>query len=271
MTISSIGSQPLTQLTGNSSADIGATSAQIAETISNLLGQDTTSVPAVAQIQSQTSQLQAMKSNVSLASSQTDTLEESLSQQLNVLAQLQQLAAEASGGNITDTQRAQLNIEYQALEQQLNPPEFNGLPIASTTLSQALGSSGSENTGPTLDVPDTSSQGLGIAGTDISTQQDAQNAQGLLQTASNTLQSALANAGSFSQALDYAGAAVETALTNYQAAATDLGPDFATDATQLSELITQQNAQVAVEAQANGIPASVLNLLNNPVETGSAA
>lgn len=271
--------------TGNTAANLGATSSAITQTIANLVSQnttvsqtasDTTAVTEAAAQQSQNSQLQATKSNVSLASSLTQTAAQSLSQELALVQQLRSLAAQASSSDITDTQRANLNTEYQAIEQQLAeqfPPGFNGITLSnySTTLSQALGSNSNENTGPTLNIPGTSPQDLGIAGTDISTLAGAQSAQPALQTASDTLQSALANAGTFSQALDYASAVIETMDNNQAAAASTFGPDFLTEATQFSEQSILQQAQTATLAQANNIPATVLNLVNDPpVETGSA-
>jgi len=148
-----------------------------------------------------------------------------------------------------------------------NGTAFNGVSLLNGSFNTNLDQMLSANTGNSnlkLNIPDLTSSGLfGSASPNLLTQANAQSAGAILQNASNKLQTTLSSTNSFAGALDVAAASVESAQFNLMAA--NSGIDFTEETTQLSQLNVQQNAQIALQAQANNIPASILALLSQPI------
>jgi len=270
---------PLAGIFSGASSQIQKTNSQIADTIASLVtgnanaqsGGDVASTSVAALLQSQVSTLQQAGANIAQSFSLTQTAGDAITQQLDLVGQLQQLAAQANSGVLNNTQRQELNTQAQGLVQQLDHiganTEFNGIPLLDGSYSTNLGAVlGTGNSGVSLSIPSLTAQSLFSGGTiDLKTQAGAQSAATILQTAANTLQAAQTNVGSFSQGLDIAAATVESTQFNLAAATSNLSDtDFAQASTALSQLNLQQNVQYAVLAQANNIPAGVLDLLNKP-------
>lgn len=271
---------PLTGLFSGAASQAQKTNSKLQSTIESIVSgnintQNADNVAAVAvaaQMQSQLGNLRQVTANISQNLSLTQTAGDAVAQEIGIVGQLQQLATQANVSGLNAQQRQSLNTQFQQLASQLdqiaNTTSFNGQNLLngtfSTSVAQAMGAGG--DSGTTLSIGNLSAQSL-FGGTtpDLLTQQGAAVAQNALQQALNTLGGVQSGIGSFSQTLDYAAASAETALNNIAAANSNISDtDLAQASTQLSQLIVQQNAQVALEAQANKLPGNMLDLLNNP-------
>ena len=101
------------------------------------------------------------------------TAEGALSETVNILQRMRELAVQAANGTNSLQNRADLNLEVQALKLQLddigNNTEFNGLPILDGTVPTIVLQVGAQ-VGQTIDVTLTSaatSAGLGVSGVTV--------------------------------------------------------------------------------------------------------
>lgn len=97
---------------------------------------------------------------------------------------------------------------------------------------------------------------------DLLSQGNAAVAFGAVANAINTLTSARADVGSFQAALNYAGANIDSAILNQDAARSVLlDTDLASESTQMALSLLQQQAGIATLAQTNRMFPSILDLL----------
>ncbi len=185
-----------------------------------------------------------------------------------ITGRLGELATQAANGTLTDSQRGQLNNEFQALTAELDrisgTTEFNGQQLLSgdsqTTLQVGEGSDASSQI--TLSLPGVSSSSLGLTG-DISTQAGAQAAIEQATAASETLAGARGEIGATVSRLDSAFQNVQTIEVNQrQAASRIVDADVAKETADLTANSIRQQVGAAIKAQANTQPALALQLLS---------
>lgn len=189
----------------------------------------------------------------------------------NVLQQMSTLASQASTGTYSSTQLGNLNTTFQSLLTEINrvasTSNFNGINLldgSTGSISIQIGANNTSNDrlSITLSNLTTGSAGLNIDTLDISDNTGAQSALGTLQTAVNTVTTALAQAGANEVNLGAAVAnnyATVASLTAAQSRIQDA--DYAAESSNLSRysILTQSN--IAMLSQANALPSMALRLL----------
>lgn len=233
---------------------------------------DVSSLSVAANLQNQVTGLRSALSNTSLFNSLTQTAEGGTRQINELLGRLQNLATQASSGALSDSNREALDVEFQALLDEIDRvaenTQFNDQKLLdgsvsgedALSISAALGETANEND-PSLSIESLTKNNL-LGDINIRSVEGAQQALSNIQQAQNNVGKTLASIGAFSEQLDYASAYVETAIANQEAARATLSDaDFAEAATLLSQSTLQQNLEIAVRAQSNRLPPSLVELV----------
>lgn len=116
-----------------------------------------------------------------------------------------------------------------------------------------------------LQIGDVSSEAL-FGGRDLNllSADAASEALSYVRNAQDYLTAQRADVGAYSQALDYTGAQLESAIQNQEAARSALADtDFASESTLYAQLLLKQQAQVATLVQGNRLQGNILQLLSN--------
>lgn len=270
---------PLTGIYSGSASQLQKSAARIQSTIASLVSgnritkaaDDVASLAIAVQLQAQIGTLRQTAGNISQALSTTQVTADAITQQVDITDRLKQLATQANNGALDADSRKALNQEAKALAAQLDhiaqSTRFNGKKLLdghfTLSIDQALTGDSNNNDGSSIEVPALTGAALGTDTIDLSTQAGAQAAQALLDVTHSKLNAARARVGSFSQELDYAGASIESALFNQDAARSTLeDTDFSQGTTDLALLSLQKNVALALQAQTNKLPVNVLDLIN---------
>lgn len=197
------------------------------------------------------------------AISLAQTAEGSLSAISNNLQRMRELAVQASNGTNTAADIQTLDAEYQLLLQEnarvITTSKFNGkdvIPAVATLFTFQVGA----NTGDTIDVP---AEGVVLTATGLGTDTATANSQlDLLDADINTVSAARSNWGAAQNRF-------ESVITNLRVGAENsaasrgriMDADYALETANLSRSQVLQQAGMAMVAQANQSPQSVLALL----------
>lgn len=199
------------------------------------------------------------------------TAQSTMQQVLNTMQRMKTLATQAASGTNGSQDLENLDTEYQKLlgeiERVTQITTFNGINLldgSTTSINIQIGANNTSNDQITITLTQTStgSAGLNIAGTDITDTTNASSAIGSLQTAIQSLTTALADIGANE-------ANLESAINSNQAFATSLesaksrivDADFAEESSNLAKYNILSQSNVAMLAQANAAPQLVLSLL----------
>ena len=204
--------------------------------------------------------LRASAQNIAQAASQASVASEGASQIVDGLNRLQQLAVQAVSGNLSDADRAALNVEFEAILRQIDSvagsTSFGGQLLLNGSLDAK------ENGG--LAVADLSTASLfGGADVNVSSVDAAQAAIPSIQSAQLFVGEQFATIGTVGQGLQFAAASLESGIQNQLAAQSSLSDaDFTQAVTQSSAQQVQANVATALLAQTNRLGANVLGLLS---------
>lgn len=244
--------------------------AAIASLVSgNRLTQASTDVAALSiasQLKAQTAGIKQISGNLVQASSLAQVADGGAEQVGNIVQQLQSLALQAQSPTINPETRKQLNDQFQQLVKSIdtvvNATTFNGQKLLdgsqSLSLDRVLGSEVSDE----AQIGNLTSNNL-LGGVDILSADHASQAFAALGDALNQITGTRARIGAFQQSASYAGASIDSALFNQEAALSTIeDADFAVAASELSQANFQQNAQIALAAQGNRITPAILQLIS---------
>lgn len=196
-----------------------------------------------------------------------------------ILIRSRELASQASTGTIGSTERETLQLEFNALKQEINritnTNEFLGQKLLDGSL--AAGAPGEDviihigldsrtenriNLNETLNLAATTTTSLGIEDLDISTADGAKEALVTLQEAVATLSSARARVGATQNRLTRAIQNLGVNIENLTAAASTIrDADIAEETTDLTKQLLLVQTSAAMVGQANLQPEGVLLLL----------
>jgi flagellin len=220
----------------------------------------------LAVTQSMTSQIRGLNMAVRNANdgiSLAQTAEGAMIEISNMLQRMRELAVQAASGTLDNTQRGYLDVEFTALEDQItstiSTTEWNGMAILDDTTDVefdiALGADGGETvtvTSMALTYTASSVETAGNAATAVGNVDDAleivNEARATLGAVVNRLTSAADNMSNISQNITESRSRI-------------LDTDYAAATTELARTQIIQQAGMAVLAQANQQPQSVLALL----------
>jgi flagellin len=189
----------------------------------------------------------------------------------DMLQRVRDLAVQASNGTLTDAQRANLDTEVQQVLKEIGKTgtdtEFNGLKIlagsvatAASAVTLQVGANASQNIAFTIGTVSTSD--LGISGIAVSTAASATAAIASLDAAISTVTTSRANLGAIQNRLEHTINRLGMTSENLQAAESRIrDADMASEMIDFTKHQILQQSGMAMLAQANQSPQSVLSLL----------
>lgn len=210
--------------------------------------------------------------NASNGQSVLATADGGLAQITEILQRMKALTTQAQSGSVDDASRANMDKEFQALIAEITSvasgTRFNGQNLLDGTSSYATGVDYLLGTDATADVltitiTDASATGLAISG-DITSSANAATAQGLIDTAIDTLSGMRAQIGADSSRFEYRANVINVSNENLQAASSSLlDADLAAVQTQYTNTEVLTEAGIAALQKANAIPQQLLQLLQS--------
>ena len=185
------------------------------------------------------------------------------------LQRMRELAVQSANGIYSSSDRAALDIEFQALDDEIgrvaNSVEFNGTTLLASTKTltiQVSYADDSTNGKIDVDLTKVTSTGLSIKDDVITTQDDASTAIGAIDDALSTVNSARATLGATQNRLETTVTDLKNNVENLSASRSRIeDADFASETAQLAKSQILQQAGMAMLAQANQLPQQVLSLL----------
>jgi len=204
--------------------------------------------------------------------------EAGLNAQSDILIRMRELAAQSASGTITDPERANLQLEFVQLRNEIdrisNATEFNGQSLLDGSLDSAAGTpiiisfgldattNSQLNLNTQADVDDVDSTFLGIAALDISTQAGATTALTTLDTALDTLSGERASLAAVQNRLTRILPSQSILVEDLTSAESQIrGADIAEEVSLLARNQILVESATAMAAQANILPEQVLKLL----------
>ena len=204
------------------------------------------------------------------------TAEGAMVEQSNMLQRMRELAVQSMNGTYDSTQRTYLQLEFDALNSQIDDISSNTTWNDQTLLNAASAATNPTNPSGlftfqaghssgdviTVQIGDMGASSLGISALDISTVSAATTALAGISDALETINEQRATIGAGINRMEYA---VDN-LTNISANATQsrstiMDTDYAMATTQLAKTQIIQQAATAMLAQANQQPQQILQLL----------
>lgn len=186
----------------------------------------------------------------------------------DMLQRMRELAVQSSNGTLENKDREQLQKEFAELKAEIDrtaeTTTFNKLELinADTTVTIQVGAN--ENEVIEFSLDDLSTTGLSLTATDfaINTQASAQAAITTLDTALETVTGARAQMGAYQNRLETTYSTLQTQHENLTAAESRIRDvDMAQEMANFTKYQVLQQAGVAMLAQANQLPQSILSLL----------
>ena len=185
------------------------------------------------------------------------------------LQRMRELAVQSANGIYSTSDRAALDIEFQALDDEIgrvaNSAEFNGTTLLSSTKTltiQVSYADDSTNGKIDVDLTKVTSTGLSIATSSIGTQNASSTAIGSVDDALSVINSARATLGATQNRLETTVKDLKNNVENLSASRSRIeDADFASETAQLAKSQILQQAGMAMLAQANQLPQQVLSLL----------
>jgi len=185
------------------------------------------------------------------------------------LQRMRELAVQSANGIYSTSDRAALDIEFQALDDEINrvasSAEFNGTKLLETAASidiQVSYADDSSNGKIAVSLASVTSSSLGIGTDDITTQDKSSTAIGAIDDALSTVNSARAKLGATQNRLETTVTDLKNNVENLSASRSRIqDADFASETAQLAKSQILQQAGMAMLAQANQLPQQVLSLL----------
>jgi flagellin len=208
----------------------------------------------------------------------TNVAEAGLNAQSDILIRMRELAAQSASGTITDPERANLQLEFVQLRNEIdrisNATEFNGQSLLDGSLDSLAGTpivisfgldataNSQLNLNTEADVDAVNSTFLGIAASDISTQAGAATALTTLDTALDLLSGERASLAAVQNRLTRILPGQAILVENLVAAESQIrDADIAEEVALLARNQILVEAATAMVAQANILPEQVLKLL----------
>ena len=214
--------------------------------------------------------LSAAEHNANAGISLIQTAEGAMGNIGGILARQQELAVQAANGGLSDSDRAALDQEFQALNAEIDrisaTTTYNGQPLLSADASNAnlqVGSGSSADDMITVSLQEMSTSSLGLSGADISTQAGAQNAMEQITAAAEANYAQRTALGASQNRISGAISNLQESRINHSASHSRLvDADMAQEASNLIHQQILQKASVAMLAQTNQNSQIVLALLN---------
>ena len=196
-----------------------------------------------------------------------------MSQVSGLLSRMRDLATESANSTLTSTDRSGISTEFNALRSEIDRigqvTNFNGQNLldGSASLTLQVGINGNSSNQISTTIPNLNSAHLGSATTlsnaTVGSISGATNALAIVDSAIDSVSSAEAGVGSVLNRLQSAASNLQqTQLNLTEANSNIMNADVAAESANLAANNVRLQAGIAVLAQANQLPNSVLGLLN---------
>jgi flagellin len=231
---------------------------------------DVAALSIAVSLQNNVSSLRSASLNVSQASSVLQVADGGAEQISEALDRLNALATQANSGTLNAANREALNREFNQVREEIarisRETNFNGQPLLDGTFdAEGAGLAfavGVQDT--SLNLADLSEERLLPANIDLLTQENAAAAIEAINTARAQVSEARADFGSYQNGLSFAGGAIESAIQNQDAARSALSDaDIASLSTARAQDEVGRSAGLSLLAQANRLPANILQLIGS--------
>ncbi len=200
------------------------------------------------------------------------TAEGAMAEISSILIRMRELSVQAASDSITDTERGYVNTEFQDLISEIDrisqSTRFNSTTLldgtfAATGLDFQVGHENGANFRITVTIADSSTSGMGFAGTEaVDTKANAQAVMATIDTALDTLNNSRASLGAKGNRLQTAASAVSLQRENLAAANSRIrDTNVAEETSVMSRSQVLMQAGTAMLAQANAQPQQALSLL----------
>ena len=198
-----------------------------------------------------------------------NTTEANLNEIRNMVLRMREIAVQMANGIYLDNpDRGFAQIEIDQLLQQIDViaenANFNGVALLDGTMQNVGIQTGpTANERPSIFFKDSSTEGLGIDGVDVTTQANAKTAMGTLETALVSISDELSRAGAYENRFDHTISVLEqTANATKISRGRIMDADMASESTALSKAQVLSQANTAMLAQANRAMSTILTLFN---------
>lgn len=196
----------------------------------------------------------------------SQTAEGALNEVSGLLNRMRELAMQGANGTLDTADRATLNVEFQALDDEINriatQTEFNGVNLLNNTTGALIQVGLDSGQTILVNTIDAQSATLGIDAEDTLTIANSSSALAVLDTAIDSVNTARGQLGSDQNRLTSALATILNVRENMSAAESRIRDvDVASETADLTRNSIMQQAAVAVLAQANASPQVALSLL----------
>lgn len=193
-----------------------------------------------------------------------------LSQTTQMLQQMKVLAEQSATGVYSSNDRSGFQTSFAALNNEIQraatTSTFNGVSLGSASATLTVFINDTSSLGITVSISDltTASTGLNTSGLDISTTSGATSAITTLSTALNSVATASTGYASLAQRLQYSITSLSATQQNIsKARSTVQDTDFAAATSNLAKQNVLKSAGMAMLVQANQAPQNVLQLLRS--------
>ena len=194
------------------------------------------------------------------------TAEGALNEVSNILGRMRELSMQAANGTLDTADRATINTEFQALDDEVNriagQTEFNGISLLDNTTGAAIQVGLDSGQTITVNTVDAQSATLGINGLTVTNVANASTALAALDTAIGSVNTARGQLGADQNRLSSALNSILSVRENLSAAESRIRDvDVASETADLTRNSILQQAATAVLSQANTQPQLALSLL----------
>ncbi len=191
-----------------------------------------------------------------------------MSQTLNILQRMREIASQGASGTYSAGDLANLDTEYQSLMGEVDriqaTTKFNGVSLlAAGSVSIQIGENNTANDRLSIALTATDTTTLTINGGDVTSNANAQTALAALDVAIGGVTTGLASLGASQSNLEKAVSSNDVRANNMQAARSRImDADFAEESSNLATFQILNQSNVAMLSQANSAPQLVLKLLS---------
>lgn len=195
------------------------------------------------------------------------TAQGAMSQTLNTLQRMREIASQGASGTYSASDLTNLDTEYQSLLTEVDRTQavstFNGIALLSGgTVDIQVGENNTADDRLSITLTATDSTTLTINGSDVTTNANAQAALDTLDAAIEAVTTGLATLGAGQSNLEAAIASNDVRSTNLQSARSRImDADYADETSNLARAMILNQSNVAMLSQANSAPQMVLKLL----------
>lgn len=195
------------------------------------------------------------------------TAQGAMSQTLNLLQRMREIASQAASGTYSSTDLGNLDTEFQNLLTEVDRVQsvstFNGIALLDGgSLDIQIGEANTTNDRISLTLTTTDSTTLAINTADVTNSTNAQSALDSLDGAIQDITTGLADLGAAQSNLEAAINANDIRATNLDTARSRImDADYAEESANLAKYMIMNQSNVAMLSQANAAPQLVLKLL----------